>query len=132
MAQARRRPMTQPVPKLQIEERQADDVTVLNLTGEITADGGDVVFGKRVDELIAKKQVKIVINLAGVTYIDSAGVGMMVAEMKIVRQAGGALKLANLTSRSHHLLAMMKLRLVFDIFEDEEAAVRSFAWGLRL
>src|SRR5918994_2092339 len=124
--------MTQPVSKLQIEERQVDDVTVLSLAGEITAEGGDVVFGKRVDELIAKKQVKIVINLAGVTYIDSAGVGMMVAEMKMVRQAGGALKLAHLTSRSHHLLAMMKLRLVFDIFDDEAAAVRSFAWGLRL
>ena len=123
--------MTHPVAKLQIVERQADDITILILTGEITVDEGDLAFGRRVDDLIRKGQVKIVVNLAGVTYIDSAGVGMMVAELKMVHQKGGAMKLAHLTSRSHHLLGMLKLKLVFEIFEDEASAVRSFAWGPR-
>lgn len=123
--------MTERASKLQIAERQVDDATVLTLTGEITVDDGDLVFGRRVDDLIRKGQVKIVVNLAGVTYIDSAGVGMMVAELKMVRQKGGALKLAHLTSRSHHLLGMMKLKLVFEIYEDEASALDSFAWGDR-
>ena len=121
----------EPVAKLQIGERQVEDVTVLILTGEITVDDGDLAFGRRVDDLIRKGQIKIVVNLAGVTYIDSAGVGMMVAELKMVHQKGGALKLAHLTSRSHHLLAMMKLKLVFEVFEDEASALRSFSWGAR-
>ena len=83
------------------------------------------------DGLIKAGRVKIVVNLAEVTYIDSAGVGMMVAELKMVRQAGGVMKLSNLTARSYHLLAMMKLKMVFDIFDTEEAAVRSFQWGMR-
>lgn len=124
--------MTDPVSKLHIVERQVEEVTVLALSGEITADDGDIVLGRWIDDLIRKGQVKIVVNLADVTYIDSSGVGMMVAEMKMVRQKGGAMKLADLTARSHHLLAMTKLRLVFDIFEDEASAVRSFSWGLRL
>jgi anti-sigma B factor antagonist len=123
--------MTEPMSKLQIAERHVDDITVLTLTGEITADDGDLVFGRRVDELIGKGQIKLIVNLAGVTYIDSAGVGMMVAESKIVRRKGGVMKLVQLTARSHHLLAMLKLRVVLEIFDDEDAAVRSFAWGLR-
>jgi anti-sigma B factor antagonist len=124
-------PMTKPSSKLQIDERQIDDITVLTLRGEITADDGDLVFGRCVDELIKKGQVKIVLNLADVTYIDSSGVGMMVAESKTVYGQGGVMKLAHLTARSHHLLAMLKLKLVFEIFEDEASALRSFAWGPR-
>jgi anti-sigma B factor antagonist len=123
--------MTQPESKLHIAERQVGDITVLTLSGAITADDGDLAFGRRVDDLIGKGQVKIVVNLAEVTYIDSAGVGMMVAELKMVRQKGGAMKLAHLTARSHHLLAMLKLKMVFDIFEDEASALHSFSWGMR-
>ena len=123
--------MTKPSSKLQIDERQIEDITVLNLRGEITADDGDLVFGRRVDELIKKGQVKIVLNLADVTYIDSSGVGMMVAESKAVYGQGGVMKLAHLTARSHHLLAMLKLKLVFEIFDDEASALRSFVWGAR-
>ncbi|MGH9199927.1 MAG: STAS domain-containing protein [Vicinamibacterales bacterium] len=65
------------------------------------------------------------------TYIDSAGVGRMAAELKMVRQQGGAMKLVNLTARSHRLLGMMKLMTVFETFEDEASAVLSFAWGAR-
>jgi anti-sigma B factor antagonist len=123
--------MTKPSSKLQIDERQIEDITVLNLRGEITADDGDLVLGRHVDELIKKGQVRIVLNLADVTYIDSSGVGMMVAESKAVYGQGGVMKLAHLSARSHHLLAMLKLKLVFEIFEDEASALRSFVWGPR-
>ena len=123
--------MTQPSSKLQIDERQVEDITIMTLRGEITADDGDLVLGRRVDELIKKGQVKIVLNLADVTYIDSSGVGMMVAESKAVYGQGGVMKLAHLSARSHHLLAMLKLKLVFEIFDDEASALRSFVWGAR-
>jgi anti-sigma B factor antagonist len=117
--------------KLTIEERTEGEITILTLRGEITVDDGDIAFGRYVDGLILAGRVKIVVNLAEVTYIDSAGVGMMVAELKMVREAGGVMKLSNLTARSYHLLAMMKLKMVFDIFDDEAAAVASFRWGMR-
>jgi anti-sigma B factor antagonist len=123
--------MTERVSKLQIAERRVNDITVLKLSGEMTADDGDIVFGKRMDDLMGKGEVKLVVNLADVKYIDSAGVGMMVAKAKMVRQKGGGMKLAHLTARSHHLLAMVKLRVVLEVFDDEHAALRSFAWGPR-
>ncbi len=123
--------MTEPASKLRIDERQIDDVTVLKLAGEMVVDDGDIAFGKHVDRLVEQARVKIVINLSEVTYIDSAGVGMMVAESKLVRQHGGVMKLAHLSRRSHRLLATMRLMTVFDVFDDEASAVRSFAWGLR-
>jgi anti-sigma B factor antagonist len=120
-------PMDRPASKLTIEERILGDVVILTLSGEITADDGDIAFGKRVDELVLRQgHRKVLVDLAGVTYIDSAGVGIMVGEYQIVRNTGGALKLLNLTSRSHRLLAMMKLRSVFEIFDDEAMAIRSF------
>ena len=124
--------MTNPGSKLRIAERQVDDVTVVTLSGEILADDGDIAFGKCIDDLIRRGLVKIVVNLADVSYIDSAGVGMMVFEAKLLRDKQGLMKLANLTGRSHRVLAMLKLKTVFEVFDDEESAVRSFAWGLRL
>jgi anti-sigma B factor antagonist len=113
--------------KLKIEERVVDDVVIITLTGEISADDGDIAFGKRVDELVLRQgHRKVLVDLAGVTYIDSAGVGIMVGEYKIVRDKGGALKLLNLSMQSHRILAMMKLRSVFEVFEDEAMALRSF------
>ena len=118
--------MTQPSSKLQIDVRQVEDITVMTLRGEITADDGDLVFGRRVDELIKKGQVKIVLNLADVTYIDSSGVGMMVAQLKMVRQRGGDMRLLRLNSRGQRMLALLKLRSTFEAFDDEALAVRSF------
>jgi anti-sigma B factor antagonist len=114
--------------KLQIEERQVDDVTVLVLSGEITVDDGDIKFGKYVDDLVLRQgRRKVLLDLSGVTYIDSAGVGMMVAEMKIVRGKGGTLKLANLAAKNQRLLAMMRLSTVFEVFDDEATALKSFS-----
>ena len=120
--------MPDKVSKLQIADGEVGDVTVLTLSGEMRCDDGDLVFGRRVDELIKQGRVQIVVSLAGVTNIDSSGVGMMVAELKAVRKHGGEMKLANLSARSEHVLAMLKLRIVFEIFDDEASAVQSFAW----
>jgi anti-sigma B factor antagonist len=113
--------------KLHIEERQVDDVTVLTLTGEITLDDGDLVFRQQIHDLIARGRVKIVADLGGVTHIDSSGVGMMAAKLKTVRDHGGDIRLLHLTRRSQRLLGMMKLMTIFETFDDEAAAVRSFA-----
>jgi anti-sigma B factor antagonist len=113
--------------KLQIEERRTGDVTVLALSGEMLVDDGDLALRQRIHELVDQGQVKILVDLAGVTHIDSAGVGMLVAKQKTVRERGGDVKLMHLTDRSQRLLALMKLASVFEVFENEDEAVRSFS-----
>jgi anti-sigma B factor antagonist len=113
--------------KLQIEERHTGDVTVLALSGEMLVDDGDLALRQRIHELLDQGQVKIVVDLAGVTHIDSANVGMLVAKQKTVRERGGDVKLMHLTDRSQRLLALMKLASVFEVFENEDEAVRSFS-----
>ena len=113
--------------KLAIEERQVGDVVVLSLQGEITLDDGELKFGRRIDDLLNKGQLKILIDLAKVTYIDSSGVGMMAFEYRAVRAKGGAIKLLSLTGQSHRVLSLMKLMTVFEVFDDEPLAIRSFA-----
>jgi anti-sigma B factor antagonist len=113
--------------KLTIEERHNGDVTVLVLTGQMLLDDGDLVFGKRIRELVDRGISKVVLDLGGVTYIDSAGVGMLVAKMKTLKDRGGDIRLLNLNRRAESLLGMLKILFVFETFQDEAAAVRSFA-----
>jgi anti-sigma B factor antagonist len=120
--------MAEGASRLQIAEHQVDDVTVLVLSGEMLVDDGDLAFGRKIVELIARGQVKLIIDLAAVSHIDSSGVGMMVAKAKAVRTAHGDMKLVRLTSRTQRLLSMMKLVLVFETFDDEESAIRSYSW----
>jgi anti-sigma B factor antagonist len=115
--------------KLTIEERHAGDVTILVLTGQMLLDDGDLAFGKRISDLIDRGWAKIVLDLGGVTYIDSSGVGMIVFQLKTLKQNGGDMKLLHLNPRAESLFGMLKLLIVFDRFEDEAAAVRSFAWA---
>ena len=114
--------------KLIIEERHTGDVTILVLTGQMLLDDGDLAFGKRVSDLIDRGRAKIVLDLDGVTYIDSSGVGMIVFQQKALRQSGGDMKLLRLNRRAETLFGMLKLLIVFERFEDEAAAVRSFGW----
>lgn len=112
--------------KLQIEERIVEDVTVLVLTGQILLDDGDLAFKRHVDGLVNSSRVKILLDLDGVTYIDSSGVGMMVAQLKAVQRRGGDIRLLRLNSRGQRLFSLLKLRSTFETFEDEPLAVRSF------
>ena len=114
--------------KLDIQERRTGDVTVLVLTGQIVLDDGDLALRKRIHELLDESRRHIVLDLGGVTYVDSSGIGMIAGKLKTVRERGGDMKLLHATSRSQTLFRMMKLSLLFETFDDEEQAVRSFAW----
>jgi anti-sigma B factor antagonist len=111
---------------LTILERSVGDVTVLVLTGQVLVDDGDLAFGRRIRDLIDKGSVKIVVDLGGVTYIDSSGVGMMVAKLRSVREHGGDMRLLHITTRGQRLLKVMRILTTFETFDDEAEAVRSF------
>src|SRR5262245_6831060 len=115
--------------RLQIAEHRAGDATVLVLTGDLTMDDGDLAFRKKVHELVDQGQVKLVVDLSGVQYIDSSGIGMLVAKVQTVRQKQGDIKLVRLTRRTQSLLSMLKLAMVFETFDDEETAVKRYAWS---
>jgi anti-sigma B factor antagonist len=115
--------------KLQIEEHRSDDVSILTLSGQMLLDDGDLAFRLHVHDLIGRGLTKILVDLGGVTYIDSSGVGMMAAKLKTVRDAGGDMKLIHLTSKTHRLLAMVKLISTFEVFDDQASALRSFSRG---
>ena len=106
--------------------RQVDGVTIVDLSGRITLGEGSVVLRDLVRELLGKGNKKILLNLGEVTYIDSSGIGELVSAFTSVRNGGGELKLLNLTKKVHDLLQITKLYTVFDIKDDETAAVKSF------
>lgn len=106
--------------------RQVNGVTILDCSGRITLGEGSVILRDAVRDLLAKGNKKILLNLADVTYIDSSGIGEMVSAYTTVRNQGGELKLLNLTKKVHDLLQITKLYTVFDVKDDEAAAVKAF------
>ena len=106
--------------------RQLNGVTVVDLSGRITLGEGSVVLRDTVRDLIGKGEKKILLNLGEVTYIDSSGIGELVSAFTTVRNQGGELKLLNLTKKVHDLLQITKLYTVFDVKDDEAAAIGSF------
>lgn len=111
---------------LLIDSREVAHVTILDVRGRIVL--GDEIHSLRdaVRNLIADGKQKIILNLAEVDYIDSSGVGELVGAFTTVRNAGGELKLLNLTQKVHDVLHVTKLYTVFDIRDDEFSAVKSF------
>jgi anti-sigma B factor antagonist len=107
--------------------RQVDGVTILDLTGRITLGEGSVTLRDAVKDTVAKGSKKILLNLKDVDYIDSSGLGEMVAAYTTVKNQGGELKLLHLTDKVHDLLQITKLYTVFDIHDNEAHAVSSFA-----
>ena len=112
---------------MQIDERMMGDVVVLDLKGKITLGEGDELLKDKVNSLLNQGRKKIVLNLAAVPYIDSAGLGEIVRTYTTVSRQGGSLKLLNLTKRIADLLSITKLLTVFESFEAEADAVRSFS-----
>ncbi len=106
--------------------RQAGEVAVLDLAGKITIGEGDVVLRDRVHELLDAGKSKILLNLQGVTYMDSAGIGELVACYKRAREKGGSVRLLNPSGKVSDLLQLTKLEQVFDTFRDESEALKSF------
>jgi anti-sigma B factor antagonist len=112
---------------VKMSSRLVGDVTVVDATGRITLGEGASVFRDMIRDLAAKGNKKILVNLADVSYIDSSGIGEMVSSFTTVTNHGGQLKLLSLTKRVKDLLQITKLYTVFEVFEDESSAVRSFA-----
>ena len=109
-----------------IEERVIGDVTILDLKGKMTLGEGDELLKDKINSLIHQGQKKLLLNLEGVPYIDSAGLGEIVRTYTTVSRQGGSLKLVNLTKRITDLLSITKLLTVFETFDAEKEAVASF------
>jgi len=109
-----------------LSPRQVGDVTVIDVAGRITLGEGSSNLRDSLRELAAKGNKKILLNLADVSYIDSSGIGELVAGFTTMTNAGGQLKLLNLTKRVQDLLQITKLYTVFEVFDAEASAVHSF------
>lgn len=113
---------------MEIAERKVGSVVVVDVKGKITlGDGGDVLLRDKIRSLAQQGERKIVLNLAQVSYVDSAGLGEIVQGYATLTKNGGAMKLLNVTKRIHDLLAITKLLTVFECFDSETDAVGSFA-----
>ena len=111
---------------VKLNTRQVGDVTVIDVAGRITLGEGSSVLRDAVRDLVAAGKTKILLNLGEVSYIDSTGIGEIVAGYTSVANAGGTLKLLSLTKRVQDLLQITKLYTVLDVHEDETHALRSF------
>jgi anti-sigma B factor antagonist len=117
---------------MQVKERTIGDVIVLDLSGRITLGEGDELLRDSVSKVLGQGHKKILLNLADVPYIDSAGLGEIVRTYTTVSRQSGALKLLNLTKRITDLLSITKLLTVFETFDSESEAVRSFSASARV
>ena len=111
---------------MQIEERTVGDVVVLDVKGKITLGEGDELLKDKVNSLVNQGHKKIILNLADVPYIDSAGLGEIVRTYTTVSRQGGSLKLLNLTKRITDLLSITKLLTVFETYDTEKEAIASY------
>jgi anti-sigma B factor antagonist len=112
--------------ELDIKERQAGDVTVLDMNGSIRMGEGAGVLRTAIRNLVTGGKKKILLNLAGVKYIDSSGIGELIANYTTVSKDGGQMKLLSLTEKVRDLLVITKLLTVFDSYETEAEALSSF------
>lgn len=112
---------------VKLSTRQVGDVTVIDAAGRITLGEGASAFRDTIRELATKGDKKLLLNLSDVSYIDSSGIGEMVSGFTTVTNHGGQLKLLGLSKRVKDLLQITKLYTVFEVFDDEAAAVRSFS-----
>ena len=112
---------------VKLSNRQVGDVTVVDATGRITLGEGASTLRDTMRDLAAKGSKKLLLNLSEVSYIDSSGIGEMVSSYTTITNHGGQLKLLGLSKRVKDLLQITKLYTVFEVFEDEASAVRSFA-----
>lgn len=117
---------------MQIDERTVGDVAILDVNGRITLGEGDELLKDKVNSLLNQGRKKILLNLADVPYVDSAGLGEIVRTYTTVSRQGGNLKLLNLTKRITDLLSITKLLTVFETYESESDAVQSFSTSAKV
>jgi len=114
------------MPSLFATTREYSGITLVDLSGRISLGDGSALLRKTVRDLLEEGRTKIILNLGDVNYIDSSGIGELVSGFTAVRNRGGELKLLNLTKKVNDLLQITKLFTVFDVFNDEASAMRSF------
>jgi anti-sigma B factor antagonist len=112
--------------QLEIRERAVGEVVILEMYGKITIGEGSVQLRDAVSNLLDSGRNKIVLNLGGVNYVDSSGIGELVSRYTTTKNTGGRLKLLNLPKKIKDLLMITKLLTVFEIYEEEQAALDSF------
>jgi anti-sigma B factor antagonist len=112
---------------MEIVKRTVNDITVLDLKGKMTLGEGDELLKDTINGLLGGGSKKLLLNLEGVPYIDSAGLGEIVRTFTTVSRQGGKLKLLNLTKRIEDLLSITKLLTVFETFDSEADAIKSFS-----
>lgn len=111
---------------LNIAERRNDFITILDLEGKIRLGEGAIELHEALRGLAERGELKILLNLANVSHIDSSGLGELVSGYTKIHKAGGELKLLNLSERIHELMMMTKLLTVFDFYDNESEAIQSF------
>ena len=111
---------------MQIAEREVGAVTVLDLSGRITLGEGETLLKDKLNSLLHQGRKNLLLNLGGVSYVDSAGLGALVAAYTTVTREGGTLRLVSITKKLQDLLSITKLLTVFETFDTEDEAMRSF------
>ena len=112
--------------ELNITERQAGDITILDMDGKVTIGEGSVALRTTIRRLLGEGKKKILLNLGSVGYVDSSGIGELVSSFTAINKDGGQLKLLNLTQKLQDLLTITKLLTVFDVYDEESDALNSF------
>jgi anti-sigma B factor antagonist len=111
---------------LKIEERLGGNVTIHDMVGKLTMDHGAQHLKDKINSLISQQHTSVVLNLKNVSYIDSGGLGQLAASFGSVKKTGGSMKLLSVNSRNHDLLSITRLVTLFETFDSEAEAVRSF------
>jgi anti-sigma B factor antagonist len=111
---------------MRIEKRKKGDVVILDLKGKILIGDGIDVLRDTINNTISEQETQVLLNFAEVPYLDSTGLGEVVRSYTSIKKAGGVVKIVNLTNKVRDLLSVTKLITVFDTFEDEEKAIKSF------
>jgi anti-sigma B factor antagonist len=112
--------------ELEVTERQAGDVTILDMSGAVRMGEGSVALRNAIRGLVEQGKKKILLNLGSVKNVDSSGIGELIANFTTVKREGGQLKLLNLTEKIQNLLVITKLLTVFDAYDNESDALNSF------
>lgn len=110
-----------------IDQRAVGNVVVLDLNGRLVLGDGSGLLKDKVQSLVFQGSKQILLNLGGVTYMDSAGLGELIASHTTIKREGGQVKVANLTKRVADLLSITKVLTVFDVYDSEDEALREFA-----
>lgn len=112
---------------MELDVRRANDVIIVDMTGRLVVGAPAEILRDVLNQLVAEGWKKILLNLSGVNWVDSAGIGELVSGVKMARRFGVEVKLLRVGDRVKHVLSISRLLPLFEVFEDEEAALRSFA-----